>query len=113
MVAIEREPTGSAVAKPTGTGGDAIPIALRRTGGSPRQVLALCVIGTLVLAVFTSRDLSSWLYRMGDGPVLVPLQRAAAGWNGAMTRLGLVLPQEALRRAIDRALDWQWGGGGR
>ena len=111
MVAIERELTGGAAA-PAGSSGDAIPLALRRTGGSPRQVLALVVIGTLVLALFASRDLSSWLYRMGDGPGLVPLQRAAAEWNGAMTRLGLALPQEALRHAIGRALDWQWGDGG-
>jgi hypothetical protein len=111
MVAIERELTGEAI-RPPAAGGDAIPVTLRRTGGSPRQVLMLCLVGTLVLGVFASRDLSSWLDRMGDGPGLVPLQRAAAAWNGAMTRLDLVLPQETLRRAIRRALDWRWGGAG-
>ncbi|HUI34920.1 MAG TPA: hypothetical protein VLX67_05320, partial [Stellaceae bacterium] len=92
MVALEKELLPVA-AQPSA---DAIPSALRRRGGSPRQVLALSLIGTLVLAVFASRDLSSWLDRMGDGPILVPLQRAAAEWDGAMARLGLDRPERAL-----------------
>jgi hypothetical protein len=110
MVAIERELSVSAAAAPAGTGGDAIPLALRRRGGSPRQVFALTLIGALVLAVFASGDLSSWLYRMGDGPGLVPLQSAAAEWNGAMARLGLTQPAAALRDTIRHLLDWQWSG---
>src|SRR5579872_1963187 len=101
MVALERE-LPAAAASPSA---DAIPLALRRRGGSPRQVLAIVVIGTLVLALFASRDLSSWLDRMGDGPLLVPLQHAAAEWDGAMARLGLTRPQQALRRTIRRLLD--------
>jgi len=87
---------------------DAIPLKLRRRGGSPRQVLALTLVGTLVLAVFASRDLSSWLDRMGGGPILEPIQRAAAQWDGAMDRLGLVRPHEALRGTIRQLLDWEW-----
>src|SRR5512146_2747805 len=79
---------------------DAIPLKLRRMGGGPRQVLAAVAIGTLALAVFASRDLSTWLERMGDGPLLMPLQHAAAVWDGAMTRIGLTGPNEALRNAI-------------
>ena len=41
----------------------------------------MSVIGTLLLAVFAAPDLSSWLDRMGGGPVLEPLQNAAAEWN--------------------------------
>jgi hypothetical protein len=103
MVAVEREL--SAAAPPTA---DAIPLALRRRGGTPRQVLALVVIGTLLLAVLASRDLSSWLDRMGDEPLLVPLQHAAASWNGAMARLGLTRPQRALRQTIHHLLDAEW-----
>jgi hypothetical protein len=87
---------------------DAIPSKLRRRGGSPRQVLAAVAIGSLVLAVFTSRDLSTWLERMGDGPILAPLQHAAAEWDGAMERLHLTGPSEALRNAIRALLDWRW-----
>jgi hypothetical protein len=106
MVAIETGvPTVSAAPS-----ADAIPLKLRRSGGSPRQVLALTLIGALVLAVFASHDLSTWLDRLGGGPIVEPLQRVAAQWDGAMDRLGLGYPHEALRAAIGRLLDWQWGG---
>jgi hypothetical protein len=87
---------------------DAIPLRLRRRGGAPRQVFAITLVGTLVLAMFASRDLSSWLDRLGDGPFAQPLQEAAAEWDGAMARLGLVRPHEVLRLAIRRLLDWKW-----
>ena len=105
MVAVEGE-LPSAGAAPSA---DAIPLKLRQRGGAPRQVLVLTVIGTLVLAVFASRDLSAWLDRMGGGPILEPTQRAAAQWDGAMDRLGLVRPHEALRLTIRQLLDWEWG----
>ncbi len=109
MVAIEQEEP-IVRASPSA---DAIPAKLRRRGVSPRQVLATCLIGTLLLAMLASRDLSSWLDRLGDGPVLVPLQRAATEWDGAMAWLGLTRPQEALRATIRHLLDWQWPGGAR
>jgi hypothetical protein len=106
MVAVERDLTSTTVgAAPSA---DAIPLKLRRNGGSPRQVFAMTLIGALVLAVFASRDLSSWLDRLGDGPALVPLQHAAADWDDAMAKLGLVRPHEALRLAIRHLLDWPW-----
>ena len=105
MVAVERE-LPEAVAAPTA---DAIPARLRRRGGTPRQVLALALIGTLVLALFASRDLSSWLDRMGHGPLLAPTQRAAAVWDDTMATFGLTRPHEALRAAIRDLLDRQWG----
>jgi hypothetical protein len=100
------EPELPAAAAPSA---DAIPPALRRSGGSRRQVLVVTLVGTLVLAVFASHDLSSWLERMGDGPVMAPLQRAAADWDAAMTTLGLNRPPAALRALIRRLLDWEWG----
>lgn len=89
---------------------DAIPLKLRVRcgGGSARQVFALTLIGAIVLAMFASRDLTSWLNRLGDGPILAPLQHAAAEWDDAMATLGLVRPHEALRLAIHRLLDWEW-----
>ncbi len=104
MVAIAREPTPTT----TAPSADAIPLRLRHGSGSPRQVFALALIGAIVLALFASRDLTSWLNRLGDGPVLAPLQQAAAEWDDAMATLGLVGPHEALRLAIHRLLDWQW-----
>ena len=104
MVAVEREPTPGA-APPSA---DAIPLKLRRGGGSPRQVFALTLIGAIVLALFASRDLTTWLNRLGDGPILVPLQHVAAEWDDAMAAAGLVRPHEELRAAIHRLLDWQW-----
>ncbi|HEX5455139.1 MAG TPA: hypothetical protein VFX06_15225 [Stellaceae bacterium] len=108
MVAVERE-RPLPVAPPAG--GDAIPLKLRRIGSTPRQVLAMAVIGTLVLGVFASRDLSSWLDRMGGGWGLVPLQHAAAEWDDAMTRLGLTAPFVLLRDTVQRLRDAQWPAG--
>jgi hypothetical protein len=105
MVAIETE-AAPATAAPSA---DAIPLKLRRSGGTPRQVFALTLVGTLVLAVFASRDLSSWTERFGDGPVTQTVQSLAAQWDGAMDKLGLTRPHEALRLAIRRLLDWEWG----
>lgn len=105
MVAVEHE-LPIVEASPSA---DAIPVALRRRGGSPRQVLLLTLIGSLVLAVFASGDLSSWLNRMGHRPALAPLQRAAASWNGEMHRIGLTAPNDKLRGLVGRLLDWQWG----
>src|SRR3981081_2584695 len=103
MVAIAREPT------PTTTpSADAIPLRLRRGSGTPRQVFVIALLGASVLALFASRDLTSWLHRFGDGPIIAPLQHAAAEWDDAMATLGLVRPHEALRLAIHRLLDWQW-----
>src|SRR3954464_8538660 len=106
MVALEKE-FPQTVAPPSSTG-DAIPLALRRTGGTPRQVLAMIVIGTLLLAVFAAPDLSSWLNRMGGGPLLEPLQNAAAEWEAEVARLGLTAPHEAIRAGMRRALAWRW-----
>jgi len=104
MVALERELPQVA----TAPSADAIPFRLRRHGGTPRQVFALSLVGTVVLAVFASHDLASWLDRMGGGPILDPLQHAASIWDNAMTRLSLTEPCEALRAAIREALEWRW-----
>jgi hypothetical protein len=113
MVALERElPAEPApMPEPAPTTADAIPVRLRRRGVTSRQVLAMTVIGAVFLAVFASHDLSSWLDRMGGGPMLAPVQRVAASWDRAMDRLGLTRPAEATRDLIQRLLDWDWGSG--
>ena len=107
MVAVERE-LSETPAPAAATTADAIPLKLRRRGGSPRQVLALTVVGTLALGLFASRDLPSWTDRLGDGPVAERVQALAAEWDRAMAALGLAEPHEALRSAIRHLLDWQW-----
>ncbi len=106
MTTIENKPAG------TTASADAIPLRLRRSGGSPRQVFAITVIGTLVLAVFASRDLASWTDRFGDGRFAPTVQSLAAQWDGTMAEFGLVRPHEELRLAIRRLLDWEWPGRG-
>ena len=107
MVAVERE-LSETTAPASATTADAIPLALRRRGGTPRQVLALTVVGVLALALFASRDLPSWTERLGDGPVAERVQAVAAEWDNAMTAIGLVELHEALRTTIRHLLDWQW-----
>ena len=89
---------------------DAIPLRLRATGGSPRQVVLITLIGTLVLAVLASRDLASWTERFGDGRLAQTAQSLAAEWDGTMAEFSLVRPHEELRLAIRRLLDWEWPG---
>ena len=104
MVAVKTELPSDDAAPST----DAIPPRLRQRCGAPRQVFAMTLICALMLAVFASGDLTSWLNRMGDGQLLAPLQHAAAQWDGAMARLGLTRPHDALRLAIRRLLVAEW-----
>jgi len=106
MVVIE-EGSASVIAS---ISADAIPAKLRRHGGSARQVFAITLIGTLVLAVFASRDLASWTERFGDGRVALTVQTLAASWDDAMATLGLAAPAEVLHQAIAHLLDAQWSG---
>ena len=88
---------------------DAIPSRLRRGGATPRQMLAICLIGAIVLAFFASRDTPGWAERLGDTWLDHRLRTIAGSWDGAMETLRLTDPHEALRAVMGRALDWQWG----
>ena len=87
---------------------DAIPLTLRRRGGSQRQVLALAAVGAVVLALFASPDLPGWADRLGDGSLAEAMRPIAGDWDRAMARLGLTRPHEALRDAVQRMQQWQW-----
>ena len=106
MVALERELVET---QPAAITADAIPLKLRRTGGTARQVFAMTLIGTLMLALFASRDLVSWTERLGDNPAGLTAQQLAAAWDDRMAALGLTRPHERLRDGFRRLLDWQWG----
>src|SRR3954466_15626515 len=109
MVAVERELTETL---PTGTApvtADAIPLALRRRGASPRQVLAMTVVGLFVLALFASRDRPSWVRGIGDERVVEQAETGAVKWDDAMASLGLVRPHETLRAWVSWALELNWG----
>jgi len=88
---------------------DAIPPSLRRGGISPRQVFVCCLAGALLLALFASRDTPGWAERLGDAAYAHRLRDVAGAWDQAMGTLGLTRPHEALRAAMQRFLDWQWG----
>jgi hypothetical protein len=108
MVALERELREPLSPAPSTITADAIPLSLRRRGASPRQVLALTLIGVLMLALFASRDLPSWVGGLGSGPLIDRVQSLATQWDDAMASLGLTRPHEALRDLIHRLLDAQW-----
>ena len=108
MVAIERELTETLPPAAAPVTADAIPLALRRRGASPRQVLSMTVVGIVVLALFASRDLPSWVRGIGNGPLVERAQALAVKWDDVMESLGLVRPHEALRDLVRRLLDAQW-----
>jgi hypothetical protein len=107
MVAIERELT-EPPAPPAAISADAIPLRLRRIGGTPRQVFAMTVVGAILLALFASRDLAGWSERLGDGTAALVVQKIVARWDERMASLGLVRPHEMLRDSLRRLLEWQW-----
>jgi hypothetical protein len=88
---------------------DAIPPSLRRGGATPRQVLGICLLGALVLAFFASRDTPGWAERLGDSWLDHRVRTIAGAWDSAMEQLHFTDPHEALRAAMGRALDQQWG----
>ena len=88
---------------------DAIPPSLRRGGATPRQVLGICLLGALVVALFASRDTPGWAERLGDSELNHRLRTIAGAWDSAMERLHFTEPHEALRAAMGQALDQQWG----
>jgi hypothetical protein len=92
---------------------DAIPPSLHRRGAAQRQVLAICLICAIVLALFASRDTPGWAERLGDSALDHDLRGGAGAWDEAMEMLGLVRPHEMLRDAMHRTLDWQWDAGNR
>ena len=87
---------------------DAIPPALRRGGANQRQVLAICLIGALLLALFASRDTPGWAERLGDSGLDHRLRNIAGAWDGAMETLDLTQPHEDLRAAMNHLLDLRW-----
>jgi hypothetical protein len=66
------------------------------------------IIGSLVLALLASRDLSSRAERLGGEPLAEQTQGLAAGWDQTMEALGFVRPHDTLRSAVDGFLDCQW-----
>ena len=109
MVAVERELTETLPTATAPVTADAIPLALRRRGAAPRQVLAMAVVGICVLALFASRDLPSWVGGIGDERVVERAQAGAVKWDDAMASVGLVRPHEALRAWVSWALELKWG----
>ena len=106
MAVLERELADT----PPQPSADAIPTSLRRRGGSPRQFLVIALVGTAVLGLFASRDLSSWAERL-SGPMAEQAQNFAAGWDQAMTTLGLTRPYDTLRSTMGHFLDCRWDNG--
>src|SRR5579884_3294982 len=108
MAALERPLSSATAPAAAPVSADAIPLSLRRSGGTPRQVFAMVAAGAVVLALFASPDLPGWADRLGDGPVALAVQPVAQGWDRAMQTLGLTRPHETLRDAVQRMQQWQW-----
>jgi hypothetical protein len=96
MVAIERQRDHTRSAGNT----EGIPAGARRRTASPRQVLAACVLGALVLALLASHDLPSWADRLGDGPLIPLVREIAIGWNERIAPLGVTRPHRELHRVL-------------
>ena len=105
MAALER-PLPPVATSPVSA--DAIPLTLRRRGGTTRQVLAMTAIGAIVLVLFAASDLPGWADRLGDGPSADAVRPLAQEWNRVMAQLGFDRPHDALRDAVQRMQEWRW-----
>jgi len=105
MALIERE-------KPRGTSHwsstDGIPAGAKRRTGSPRQFFATCATAAVVLALFSSADMSSWSERADNQPFAEAAHEIVNLWSEDVARLGLTLPHQALRRTVRRLIELQW-----
>jgi hypothetical protein len=105
MVAIELAPP---VALSTPTVADAIPPGARRRAASPRQAVAICAIGSMVLALFAASDLPGWTDRLGDRKGAAAVRAVANAWAEETERFGLAQPHRVLRRGVEWLLDQEW-----
>src|SRR5438309_857053 len=101
MAAIERE-------KPHGTtqwsSADGIPAGAKRRTGSPRQVFSAGAAAAVVLALFSSADMTSWGERADNQPIAEAAREIVNLWSEDVARFGLALPHQALRRTVRRII---------
>ncbi len=81
---------------------DGIPGPASARCGTPLQVAALTVIGTLVLAVFGAHDLPSWADQLPENPTTLAFADAARAWDGELGKRGLTTPYITVRAALRR-----------
>lgn len=84
---------------------DAIPPQDRTHTTNARGVLVACLLGSLMLLVFCSRELPAWADQ--KWPELSP---AATAIDDALRRSGLGAPYEAIHGLMQRFADKRFGG---
>ena len=81
---------------------DGIPGPASTRRGTPLQVAALTVIGTLVLSIFGAHDLPGWADQLPENPATLAFADAARAWDAALGQFGLTTPYITVRAALRR-----------
>jgi hypothetical protein len=84
---------------------DAIPAFDRKHTGSPRSVLAACLLGAAVLLLFCSRELPAWADQ-----TLPELSDTAKAIDDTLNAVDLTAPYDAIHAYMQRLSDQRFGG---
>ncbi len=66
-------------------------------------------VAALLLLVFNSGSLLTWVNGLGVGPVQDAVVSLASGWNGQMEEQGLDAPAKTVRGEVNEARSMDWG----
>lgn len=66
-------------------------------------------VAALLLLVFNSGSLLTWVNGLGVGPVQDTVVSLASGWNGQMEEQGLDAPAKTVRGEVNEARSMDWG----
>ena len=84
---------------------DAIPQVDRQHAASARGVLTACLIGTLMLLLFCSRELPAWADQK-----LPELSDTAKAIDDALDAIDVTAPYDAIHAFMQRLSDSRFGG---
>ena len=76
---------------------------------TPRGLLAVALLGSVLAALFGAVPLAAWTDALPDSPIAVPLQQAADTWRDVAQRIGFDRPYDVLRQAVRKAEGAHYG----
>ncbi|HKO07996.1 MAG TPA: hypothetical protein VJ487_09810 [Alphaproteobacteria bacterium] len=87
---------------------DGIPAEARRNSASFGQSFVACALGAVVLALLASRGLPSWAERLEFDGLAEFFGPKVAQYDEALSRIGLTLPYDELRRTARWLIAREW-----
>lgn len=76
---------------------------------TPRGLLAVALVGSIVAAVFGAVPLAAWVDALPASPIVTAMQQATDAWRDLAQRGHLNRPYDVLRRAVRDAESARFG----